>query len=154
MNSTSTPFTAKRHFIEEQLLRITIRLKNIDNTTNDDFLAIYQELQQAFQSIEKCYVELKFIVLTALIEYEPGVVYAFADNHLLHEMLGLKIVEIAEGVLLSESRLEKATGIASLIYHFNKYYMAIHENMYLEEATLLPLLKRYYNDDELLNIRM
>ena len=149
MNSTPTPFNSTRVFIEEQLLAITTKLKSIDPSKRDNLFAIYKDAKRTFYSIEKHQAALRSIVFSALVEYEPSVVYAFSDNHLPHEVLGLKILEIAETLLHSESAAETATGIAALIHHFNKYSTALYENIYREEATLLPLLKRYYSEEAL-----
>jgi hypothetical protein len=65
-------------------------------------------------------------------------------------MMGQTMLEIAEALFLYTTPPEKATAIAALIHHFNKYSSALHENTNREEVTLTPLLQRYYNEEEIM----
>lgn len=154
MKNKPTPFIASYLIIEEQLKKIAHTLKEIEDNSVNRTIDAYDIIKTAIGVIDEQHARTRSIVLSALIDFEPGVVYAFADNQLDYQMLGLKLLEL--GVTLSQSStpLEKATTVATLIHHFNKYSIAIHENMSREEATLLPLLYRYYDDKDITMMQM
>jgi hypothetical protein len=150
MKNRPNPFTASNLIIEERLKHIESVLKAIDNATKDNPFDVYQEIKYSIRAIDKQHAKTISVVLAALVEYEPGVVHAFADYQQTHQMLGLKMLDAAETLVISTTPLEKATAAAALIHRFNKYSAAIHENTSREEVTLLPLLKRYYNGEEIM----
>jgi len=143
-----------QHIIEEQLQYISNRLKEIENSSTSSLFELYKTIKAALQSIGRQQIRTKAAVLQALVEYEPRVVQAFADNHVEYQRFELKILDIANALLYSIAPLEKATLAAALVHYFNKYNIAIHETLSKEEATLLPLLYRYYNEQELTKIQM
>ena len=150
MKNRPNPFNASSLIIEEQLQHIASVLKAIDNATKDTPFDVYQEIKYTIRAIDKQHAKTLSVVLAVLVEYEPGVAHAFADYQQTHQTLGLKMLDAAETLLISTTPTERATAAAALIHSFNKYSVAIHENASREEATLLPLLNRYYNAEEIM----
>lgn len=147
MKNKPNPFIVTSHIIEEQLQNIDNELKLLDRSTEKNLLTVYNQIKYALRAIDKQHTKTMSVVMTALAEYEPGVVQAFTDHQFLHQMMGQKLLEKTEALFLHTS--EKVTATAALIHHFNKYSSVIHENINMEEVTLLPLLLRYYDEQEI-----
>ncbi|ANE50608.1 hypothetical protein [Flavisolibacter tropicus] len=147
MKNKPNPFSITSHIIEERLQNIDNELKVLDRSAEKSFLTVYNQIKYAIRAIDKQHAKTMSVVMSALAEYEPGVVQAFADHTIVHQMLGQKLLEKTEALLLHSS--EKATATAALIHQFNKYSTVIHENINREEVTLRPLLLRYYDEQEM-----
>lgn len=149
MKNKPNPFVASNLVVEEQLQNIAAVVKVAEKATKESLFEVYSNIKYAIRAIDKQHAKTTTIVMAALVEYEPGVVDAFTGYEVNHQTLGVKMLEATESLLLSISPTEKATAVAALTHHYNKYSAAIHENAFREEATLLPLLKRYYNEEEI-----
>jgi hypothetical protein len=150
MKNKPNPFIASNLIIEEQLQHITYQLKELDKSAERNVLDFYNKIKYAMRAIDKQHAKTLSVVMAALSEYEPGVLHAFANNQMVHQIMGQTLLEIAEALFLYTTPPEKATAIAALTHHFNKYSSTIHENTNREEVTLTPLLQRYYNEEEIM----
>ena len=153
MKNTTNPFTIATIFIEDQLQQIAYQVRTLENASIDEVDNISKKVKSAFRNIDRQHAQTKSLIISALFEYEPGVVQAFADSQLAHQLLGQKVQEQVKAFTARLSNAEKATAAALLIHQFNKYRLALHECLSREEVSLFPLLKRYYADTDLLKIK-
>jgi hypothetical protein len=153
MKKNPSPFIVTSIIIEDALQHLDYLVKALESVSADANENLYKEVRSAMQTIDRQHARTKSQVLSALFEYELGVVQAFSDNQIGHQLLGQKVQELTKALSHSLTTSERATTVASLIHHYNKYRIALHECLSREEVTLLPLLKRYYNEPELMRMR-
>jgi predicted component of type VI protein secretion system len=150
MKNKPNPFIPSSLVIKEQLQNINDQLKALEKGAVKNVLEAYNQIKYAIRAIDKQHAKTMSVVMAALSAYEPGVVHAFADNQLAPQMMGQKMLQITEALFLYTAPTEKATATAALIHQSNKYSFTLHEHINKEEVTLLPLLQRYYNEEEML----